>query len=357
MSRHKLFARAAKVAALESSAEAPRSETIIFTRACLSRNLAGAAFPAKMPNKDALQACSLLEKLLAKTADFKSAAFVPLSALDNAELRLIGETLFSGAFYPCEKVAASFATSKAGDCAALLNFEDHLSLFSFAAGFAPSAALARAQKQEQQLHGWLDFAKDSAFGFLCADPERTGSGLKLSCLLHLGALHRTGRLDAALRHARSLGFAWKALGGDGADITSDFYLLSGPPALGSSPEEAMENLEKTVQFLSLGEKGAADWLHRPGNRAHAADDAFRALALLSSARLMSYEETLSHLSTLKTAAPHLDDLHCPPQHELNGLVLMCQPAHIALSEGKKRLAPPQRDEKRACLLRQAFSRH
>ena len=353
MQRHKLFQRAGKICLTQTKPDSPQQETVLFTRALLARNVAGLPFPGKLPPGESTQLRSLLESLLKRRGPLKKTPFAPIQDLDNAELRLLGEIMFSGGFYPDKTPAISFAAQD--DAAALINFTEHLALFSFGPGLCPETAIMQAAKQEEQLARWLNFASDSQFGFLSADTALTGSGLRLDCLLHLGALHRTGRLDAALRHTAAQGLGWKALGGDGNDITGDFYLITGPAAIGAEPLEAAKKLRETVRFLALGERQAEEWLHRPENRTAADDAACRAAAMLSAARMMSYEEALTHLSTLKSAAKRIPFLDCPPQHELNRLVIMCQPAHIALSEGKKRLTPPERDEKRACLLRQALA--
>lgn len=354
MQRHKLFQRAESLGRAACHPGGPMNETALFSRAMLVRNIAGLPFPTKLRHAEAVQLRQLLESLLKRRGALKKALFAKIQELDNAELRLLGEIMFSGGFYPEKIPSMSFAAQDG--TAALINFREHLALFAFSPGLSPEEAAAEALEAEAGLSRLLNFANDSQFGFLASEVSLTGSGMRLDCLLHLGALHRSGRLDAALRHLTAQGLSWKALGGDGSDITGDFYLIYGPAPIGAEPHEAAAKLTEAARFLTLGEHQAADWLYRAENRAAAEDAAFRAWALLSQARLMSYEETLSHLSTLKSASHRLPGLDCPPQNELNRLVLICQPGHIAISEGKKRLSPAERDEKRARLLRQALSK-
>ncbi len=332
-----------------ASASGDWPDIVFSTRVRFARNLHGFPFPGRASRQsqaelrrralEAIKASRLFPR--AKEADLETLS--PLEKRFLVERRHISHNLASAAGAQAVVIAADETLS------VMVNEEDHLRLQAILPGFSADKCLELASSAETGLGELLPYAYGSEFGFLTACPTNTGTGMRVSCMVHLPALGRAGRLGAALESLSQLGVTSRGMYGEGTYVLGDFYQISNSVCLGRGEDEFAGNVRRVIRNLINFEIKAREDLLKPGLRVKTEDAVHRARALLSGARLMSYEEFMQNSSLARMGLamglrPGLD-LDC-----LNQMTIQAQPAHLSVRAGRE-LSPESRDEARAGFVR------
>ena len=114
--------------------------------------------------------------------------------------------------------------------------------------------------------------------------------------------------------------------------------------------ELLETLERVVQSILHYERQGRQALLEPRRKSATEDQIWRSWGLLLHARLISYDETMSHLSQVRLGLQMGLPLPVKPA-TLNHLMLVTQPAHLQLLKGST-LKAEERDRWRATLIRE-----
>ncbi|MGI5869411.1 MAG: hypothetical protein ACOX9C_08215 [Kiritimatiellia bacterium] len=197
-----------------SAGSAPRLfNTVRFgSRATLHRNLAGALFPERLPPEE-------LKRLRDKVCDAamaspsvlgkKAGALRPDDAqFTPAAARLAGRGEITSAFVD-HADGTAFMYSEDGS-QIVVNDEDHVTLSSQGDGKLADLA-KRVHKVSQALEKRLAFARHPVYGYLSANPDNLGTGLRLHGAFCLFGLYLNKELDAALRAIERLGLSIRPL--------------------------------------------------------------------------------------------------------------------------------------------------
>ena len=324
-------------------------DIIFSTRVRLARNLAGAAFPHSAPaaalrgiRETALETAKAT-RLFARGHYLKTDALSPLEKKFLVERHHISHNLASS------ERAGAVAVSNDEDLAVMVNEEDHLRLQSIASGFSIDAALGAVNRLDAELGRILPYAFNAKFGFLTACPTNVGTGMRVSCLVHLPALSRAGRMPGLLESLSRLGVTARGIYGEGTCVLGDFYQISNATCLGRSEEEFCADLDRTIANLIRLEISAREELVIPGVRLKTEDGVFRAYGLLKNARSVSYGEFMQNLSLVRMGAAMGYSIRTD-FGTLNQFALLMQPAHLEAMAGRP-LGPDERDAERAAYIR------
>jgi len=120
-------------------------------------------------------------------------------------------------------------------------------------------------------------------------------------------------------------------GGRAPETTGDLFLLVNESTLGVAEDEILFHMRHVAEEILEAEAAArAEW--RRERAAHIEDRIGRALGVAAGARLLSFQEGMDLLSSLRlgVAAGILADHSVP---EINGLLLRAQRAHLELAVG------------------------
>jgi len=98
--------------------------------------------------------------------------------------------------------------------------------------------------------------------------------------------------------------------------------------LGQSEPELLDNIDRVVQTLVRYERQSRETLLEPRRRSAMEDHIWRSWGLLRHARLISYDETMSHLSHIRLGLQLGLPISVKPA-TLNHLMLVTQPAQQA----------------------------
>jgi protein arginine kinase len=231
----------------------------------------------------------------------------------------------------------------------MVNEEDHIRLQVIHCGLDLARTLAEAEEIDDKLESGLDFAFNPRWGYLSACPTNVGTGVRLSVMLHLPALRLTGNVEKVKRAATDMSLAVRGFYGEGSEAAGDLYQISNQTTLGKTEQALLYELERDIIPKVIDYERVARQTLLTKRRSDLEDQVFRALGLLTSARLMTTEESMQLLSLVRLGVltgliENLD------QKSVNTLLLLTQPAHLQRVTAKE-LDQDQRRVARAELLR------
>lgn len=320
-----------------------RHPVVLSTRARLVRNVENYPFPNRLDKEKQDELLGRIEQALVhgepeNRLDLEKT--VPLTQRLAAERLLISAPSF-------QKKKGLLWLFEGESRGAFWGAQDHLSLFSLDSGLAVKTVADRVLKWESFLASLLDFAALPGWGYLSSNPAFTGSGLKLSLLLHIPALVRTGMLEQVFRAVEAQGYSlsafWALEQGE-----SEFYLLSGQFSCGLAGQEQIEVLTALADRLVRFEEEARR-REMSSDRRACLDRAGRAWGILSQARILSWEEALRHFSAMRSSL----EFGIIPEvtlslSQIDRLLFCLQDAHLAAGWSNR---PEGEDELRADIVR------
>jgi protein arginine kinase len=228
-----------------------------------------------------MEDCSLLMRLVLRERHLISR---DLTQLDSAGQVPMGRAV---AFGPREGLSV------------MVNEEDHLRIQSVSEGFGLDAAYKSALDLDQFLEQRLPFAFTQKLGYLTGCPTNVGTGLRASVMLHLPALGLVrSELEKVFTAAQRTGLAVRGMYGEGSRAAGDFYQISNQVTLGRTEDDLIDDLRALVPVIVNFETKVRETLFKD-QKAGLTDRIMKALGILRSARHLTTEAALAHLSSLR----------------------------------------------------------
>ena len=167
---------------------------------------------------------------------------------------LVERHLISRELASCERhtgVAVDYDES----VAIMINEEDHLRAQVFSSGLQPDDVWQRIERLDDALMQRLPMAWSEEFGFLTSCPTNTGTGLRLSVMLHLPGLVWSEDVDRATNVCQKIHLAVRGLYGEGSRALGDFYQVSNQITLGRDEARIREVLQRADVSQELQARG------------------------------------------------------------------------------------------------------
>ncbi|MCG3124763.1 MAG: Protein-arginine kinase [Phycisphaerales bacterium] len=346
--------------------EGRAADVVMSSRVRLARNLAGCPFPhrgTRVHRQASLQLCrrAIIGAQLSPTilwADLHQAT--PLERLLLVERHLISK--HHSKTRPCQGPPGPGPDDPRGVAISLpderisimVNEEDHLRIQVIRTGLALGQCWEEIDVVDNRLEAQLPYAYSQRFGYLTACPTNVGTGLRMSVMLHLPGLRLTGDIDRVKRAATDMNLAVRGFYGEGSDAAGDFYQISNQTTLGKTERQVLDELESQIIPKVIEYERVARRTIVTKRLGAIEDQIYRALGILSNARLVSTEEAMQLLSHLRLGAV-LGLLKNIDQAVVNHLMLLVQPAHLQKVLGRE-MDQDQRRSARADLLRSKLAR-
>jgi len=223
----------------------------------------------------------------------------------------------------------------------MVNEEDHLRIQTMQSGFQPSKTWEMADEIDSGLEKRLAYAFSEQWGYLTACPTNTGTGLRVSVLIHLPGLVLTGQIARALKGIAQVGLAVRGLYGEGSEAMGNFFQVSNQTTLGQSESEIIESLERVTRQV-IEHEGRARRILLKDAKPQIEDKVWRAFGLLKYGRLMRPPEVMNLCSAIRLGLG-LGMLSGLSYGLLNGLMVLSQPAHVERITG----SPPEEPQSNA----------
>ena len=306
--------------------QGPDAEIIISTRVRVARNLASHRFP---PHASLHERTVVYEKVAAalrRQAHLESFDIVNFSGIPALDQQLLVE----------KRIASPDMLRLEGDRGVvydnshrvniMINEEDHLRLQCLDSGCRPSESWNIVDLMDERLGQELDFAFDRRKGFLTCCPTNSGTGLRVSFLMHLPGLVLTKAVDAVLQGASQMGIATRGFFGEHSEVVGSFFQLSNQATMGANENEFIEHTHRTIDEVAAHERKARKRLCKDA-RLELTDKIYRAFGILQHARTLSTTEYLNLTSALRLGID-CDLWREVTVEELNRMTLLIMPAHL-----------------------------
>lgn len=277
--------------------EAVNSDIAVSSRIRIARNLKGIPFSSKMSleqkkelNKKVKRAITNSDSSFAKSLKYIEMRDIP----ENQRFAMVERHIISPEF-AAKGLDGAIILSSDESISIMVGEEDHIRIQVILGGLNIDEAYDIADKIDTLLHNSLDFAFDSKLGFLTECPTNLGTGLRASVMLHLPALETSGEMESLSQSISKIGFTVRGMYGEGTKSLASLYQISNQITLGLSEKNALDNLKIITAQLIEKEKE----IRNGYNKLKIEDLCFRALGLLQNSRILSSEEAMNLLSSVK----------------------------------------------------------
>ncbi len=305
----------------------PESDVVISTRIRLARNLAHLPFATRATSAHKADVVARVKEAITHAPPAHPLEYVDipqLSHLDRqflVERQLISRELAGGLEGP-----RGVAFDPTETASVMVNEEDHLRLQVLRSGFALDEAWHDIDQLDDALETRLSYAFHIQFGYLTACPTNVGTGMRASVMLHLPALGLTKQIDKVFRALQKINLAVRGLHGEGSRAFGDLYQISNHVTLGKSETKILSEIREVIITILQYERQARQVLLKERKQAEQ-DRVARAIGTLSSATMITAEETMELLSAVRLGI-HLHLIDSIPVTAVNQLFIHTQAAHL-----------------------------
>ncbi len=326
----------------------PFDRIVLTSRVRLARNLKDTPFPgraSKQQREDHLQA---IQPVVEALPPMKKGFASDLVSLEDLDRQLLVERHLISRELAKKKQGAAFVLSKDETCSIMINEEDHLRMQVILPGLQIKEAWKAVNKLDTLLEDKLPIAFSGRYGFLTACPTNTGTGIRVSAMLHLPGLVIAEHMQQTITAVNKLGLAVRGLYGEGTEALGNVFQISNQMTLGETENDIIERLNKVVvQIIENEENARAKLLE--SNPEMLFNNIGRAYGILTNAHVISSKEAKNLLSLLRLG---LDLGYFPDMDPevVDELFIVTEPGHIQFKEAKK-MSPEERDIMRATKLR------
>jgi len=332
----------------------PHSEIVLSTRVRLARNVAGRPFLARMDADQQQEFEALLKEAVTAALDPDATIWFDLESLTEIERQCLLERHLISREHAAAEGPRGVAVSTDQRAAVMTNEEDHLRLQVYAAGLQLDDTWAEADALDDCLESRLTYAFSPTLGYLTACPTNVGTGMRASVMLHLPALALTRQIEKVFNAVARMRLAVRGIYGEGTQAVGDMYQISNQGSLGRSEQDILGTLASVIPQIIEYEEQARRVL--VGESPVALDDRlYRSWALLTHARTISSEETLTLLSAVRLGV-HLGRINGVDIGAVNELFLLTRRGHIQRIRGAE-LDESERDRARADYIRNRLDNH
>lgn len=304
----------------------PEAEIIISTRIRVARNLANHRFPHQSSPHERTVVYEKVAAALRKQPEFRSYDIVNFSGISPLEQLLLVEKRIASPDLLTINGDRGVVYHEMHNLTILINEEDHLRLQCLDSGCRPAESWSIVDTIDERLGQELDFAFDTRRGFLTCCPTNSGTGLRVSFLMHLPGLVLTKSVDSVLQGASQMGIATRGFFGEHSEVVGSFFQLSNQAAMGANEQEFIESTRRIIAEVAVHERQARKRLLKEA-RLELTDKIYRAYGILKYARTLSIAEYLNLSSALRLG------IDCGiftdvSMKNLNDATLLIMPAHL-----------------------------
>ena len=322
---------------------------ILSSRVRLARNLSNFPFYKKLSEGDAITIVSTAEGVVGKINAQRPDDPLVAQDLRPMDQQILLEKHILSPKYLDTALYKGVFVDMHQNISVMVNEEDHIRIQAVCAGDNLPQALAAANKVDDLLEEYLDFAFDKNFGYLTAFPTNVGTGLRASYMMHLPCLERTNLLKKLFPYIIESGMTLRGIYGEGTISMGSIYQLSNQITLGKNETQIIKNLSAVAKNVMRRENQALGAIEtkKPG---YLQDRAYRAYGVLTNARTLSVKETMAYLSDIRLGFfANLLDLP-KPSIPIYQIMMEIQPGHLHLAAGDI-LDERETDIARACYCR------
>lgn len=326
----------------------PSANIVMSSRTRLARNLENIPFSNWADNTQLEEILTTVRDAALSCSALKNAIFFRLRDLNEVDRLFLVERHLMSPEHATDVQYKGLIVDRKEMISIMINEEDHLRIQVMQSGLNLKEAWKILDQLDTELSKAISYAYSAKWGYLTACPTNTGTGLRASVMLHLPALVFSGQIGKALQAISKLGLNIRGLYGEGTDASGNIFQVSNQVAMGITEDDTIDNIDRiTNQILTREDTTRNTILAK--NKEGLVDRVSRAYGTLKSAHIISSNETVTLLSTIRLGVD-LGIVKNIDRRLVNELFILTQPAHLQKLEGKS-LDANDRDTKRADLVR------
>jgi len=329
------------------------SDVVISSRIRLARNLYKVPFSHWASDDQKNQILNIVTPAILKSKIMKDNLSYTMDKLDDVDRQLLIERHLVSKEHTKKEPSRAVIIKNDETVSIMINEEDHLRIQAIKSGFNLDGAWDIVSTLDNDIGRNLDYAFSDDWGYLTACPTNTGTGMRASVMLHLPGLVMANQINKILQAITKLSLTVRGFYGEGSEASGNFFQISNQVTLGNSEDEIIDNLKRVIKQVVDQERQIRS--RQLNSRTQGLEDnIWRAYGILSNAKIISSQEAISLLSSLRLGVD-LGIVNNIDKKIVNELFIIIQPSHVQKISGKK-LTPQQRDEKRAELLRNKLNK-
>ena len=300
------------------------SDVVVSSRIRLARNIIEYPFETRCSKKENEEIVNKIKEVLPSIG--YGLKILKLKDMDDiTKMSLVEKRLVSPDFVMNKNDIGAIAINEEENICIMINEEDHLRLQVFAPGFEIEELLKLMVEIDTKFGKALNYAYNDKYGYLTACPTNVGTGMRVSVMVHLPALTKTGNIQKVLHIINNFGMNIRGIYGEGTKAAGDMYQISNKQTLGVSEEEIINNMKIIVEKIIEQERLARKYLAK--HSIELEDKVYRSFGIISNCKKISSEEAREILSDVKLGTDlgiikELDDL------KVKKLYLYTKPANL-----------------------------
>ncbi|MBL9140492.1 MAG: protein arginine kinase [Phycisphaerae bacterium] len=303
------------------------TDVVLSSRVRLARNLSAFPFVNRASHAQRREVVDTVRSVPLCTPSAPKVSWMDMGELATRDRQLLVERhLVSRQFIEGDSPRA-LAVAPDETLAIMVNEEDHLRLQSMQSGSDLATAYENAMALDDALSAHLDFAYSATLGYLTACPTNVGCGIRLSVMVNMRALRLSHEIERVQRAAKDLHLAVRGFYGEGSEAIGDWFQISNQRTLGVREEDLVADFTQRIVPTVVAYEREARRLMLERSRTAVEDRVYRAMAVLRTARLMTMEEAMKHLSAVRMGVC-LGLIQDVTLAKLNALTVDLQPAHL-----------------------------
>jgi protein arginine kinase len=326
----------------------PEGDIVVSSRIRLARNLSSFPFANRASPHQKAEIDHFVRERLGKLEFAPKLSYVSLVNLGPLDRQFLVERQMISRELANGDGPRGVAISDSETVSLMVNEEDHLRLQVLRSGFALDDCWNEINRLDDSIEQKVNYAFSEEFGYLTACPTNVGTGMRASVMLHLPGLVLKKEIEKVFRALQKINLAVRGLYGEGSRASGDFYQISNQVTLGKSENTILDEIRNVIPQIILYERQARQALTRD-SRQQLGDKIARAFGTLKSATMMTSEETMDLLSSVRLGV-NLGLIEDIDIGAVNELFLQTQPAHLQKLIGQP-LDGEERNSARARWLR------
>ena len=304
----------------------PYSEMVLFSKVSLYRNLGGYRFNKKTSEKEKEEILDLLVEGINTLSSFEN--IIPLKDLKGNERELFAERNFISRDELRNCSFLGLALNDLQNNVVVLNSEEHIKISSVSGELSLKETFIQCDSLDDELNEEFGFAYDNKLGFLTSSPEKVGTGMVVSAVVHLPALVITGKFVDVIDDLEDSLFSIGGFFNIGETVEGSYFEVSNKFTLGVSEEEILKMFEKKIKSIIEREMDSREYLtQKVGYETE--DKIWRSYGILKNARILSVTDFLNLTAAVRLGVS-LGIVRDINIKDLNKWLFQALPGHLSV---------------------------
>lgn len=271
---------------------------VLSSKIRLSRNLKNIPFPNKLNYIKARENSKIIYDSINNKIDDENFTLYEMWN-DNKEKfnKYLEKDLISRHIFDNYDKAA-FILNEEETISIMINEDDHIRLQCITNGLDLEKAFNKATIIDDKMEENILYEFDETLGYLTSNLSDVGTGMRASVVIHLPALTMSEEIKNISKYLNNNGLDIKGIYMDGEKVFGNIYEIFSKESLGITENDIVNKLKSSVLNIISQEKKFREILMSKC-KYELEDKIYRSYAILKSAILLNYKETIDLLSNIR----------------------------------------------------------